>query len=61
MLKKIGKEQPAYLLSNVTCVGSYTASTSMQHRTGKQGPMAHDVNTRLALGALNAGIGHTYM
>ena len=38
-----------------------TASTSMQHRTGKWGPMAHDVNTRLALGALNAGIGHTHV
>ena len=33
----------------------------MQHRTGKRGPMAHDVNTRLALGALNAGIGHTHV
>lgn len=37
------------------------ASTSMQHRTGKRGPMAHDVNTRLALGALNAGMGHTHV
>ena len=33
----------------------------MQHRTGKRGPMAHDVNTRLALGALNARIGHTHV
>lgn len=33
----------------------------MQHRTGKRGPMAEDVNTRLALGALNAGIGHTHV
>ncbi|XP_067023731.1 uncharacterized protein [Acropora muricata] len=38
-----------------------TASTSMQHRTGKRGPLAKDVNTRLALGALNAGIGHTHV
>ena len=36
----------------------------MQHRTGKRGPIAQDVNTRLALGALgalNAGIGHTHV
>lgn len=33
----------------------------MQHRNGKRGPLAHDVNTRLALGALNAGIGHTHV
>ena len=33
----------------------------MQHRTGKRGPLAQDVNTRLALGALNAGIGHTHV
>ena len=33
----------------------------MQHRTGKRGPMAHDTNTRLALGALNAGIGQTHV
>ena len=38
-----------------------TASTSMQHRTGRPGPMAEDVNTRLALGVLNAGIGHTHV
>ena len=33
----------------------------MQHRTGKRGPMANDGNTRLALGALNAVIGHTHV
>ena len=31
----------------------------MQQRTGKHGPMAYDINTRIALGALNAGIGQT--
>ena len=33
----------------------------MQHRTGTRGPKALDVNTRLALGALNAGIGQTHV
>ena len=33
----------------------------MQHRTGKRGSMAHDVNTRLALGAINDGIGHAHV
>ena len=33
----------------------------MQHKNGEQGPLAHDVNIRLALGALNAGIGHTHV
>ena len=33
----------------------------MQLRTGKRGPMAQDVNTRLALEVLNAGIGHTHV
>ena len=33
----------------------------MQHRAGKRGPMAYDINTRIALGALNAGIGQTHV
>ena len=36
-------------------------STSNQHRSGKRGPMAYDINTRIALGALNAGIGQTHV
>lgn len=30
------------------------------HRIGTRGPPAHDTNTRAALGALDAGIGHTH-
>ena len=41
------------------CKAINKVSTSVQHRTGKRGPMAYDVNTRIALGALNAGIGQT--
>ena len=33
----------------------------MQHRAGKRWPMAYDINTRIALGALNAGIGQTHV
>ena len=35
--------------------------TSKQHKTGEGGPMAYDVNTRIVLGALNAGIGQTHV
>ena len=35
--------------------------TSKKHKTGKRGPMAYDINTRIALGALNAGIGQTHV
>ena len=38
-----------------------TVTTSKQHKTGKRGPVAYDVNTRLALGSLNAGIGQTHV
>ena len=30
------------------------------HRIGKRGPPGHDANTKAALGALDAGIGHTH-
>ena len=36
-------------------------STSKTHSTGHRGPQPFDVNTRAALGALNAGIGHTHL
>ena len=32
-----------------------------RHTSGKRGPKAYDTNTRLALGALNAGIGQTHL
>ena len=38
-----------------------TVNTSKQHKTGQRGPKAFDVNSRLALGALNAGIGQTHV
>ena len=34
---------------------------SKQHRTGKPGPMAYDVNLGIILGALNAGIRRTHL
>ncbi|XP_028390793.1 uncharacterized protein LOC114515695 [Dendronephthya gigantea] len=37
------------------------AETSRQHTTGKRGPKAFDINTRVALGSLHAGIGETHM
>lgn len=38
------------------CGTMNTVTTSKQHKSGKQGPVAYDVNTRLVLGLLNAGI-----
>ena len=35
--------------------------TSAQHRSGKRGPPCMDVNTRVALGCLQAGMGHTHV
>ena len=35
--------------------------TSEQHRSGKRGPTAFDVNTPVALGCLHASIGQTYI
>ena len=44
-----------------TCGQLNTVNTSEQHRTGKRGPMASDINTRVVLGSLHAGIGQTQL
>jgi len=43
------------------CGHKNNVSTSRKHRDGSRGPSAFDVNSRAALGALNAGIGHTHL
>jgi len=43
------------------CGHKNKVSTSRKHRHGSRGPSAFDVNSRAALGALNAGIGHTHL
>lgn len=35
--------------------------TSRQHHSGKRGPGAYDINTRVALGAIDSGIGYTHI
>ena len=35
--------------------------TSEKHKSGQRGPPAFDVNTRVALGCLHAGIGQTHI
>lgn len=35
--------------------------TSGEHKSGKRGPLAFDINTRVALGCLHAGIGQTHI
>ena len=41
------------------CAKENKVKTSGEHRPGTRGPPAFDVNTRVALGCLHAGIGHT--
>ena len=44
-----------------TCGTQNKVWTSKSHSSGHRGPQAFDVNTRAALGALHAGIGHTHL
>ena len=43
------------------CGASNTISTSKSHESGTRGPKAYDINSRAALAALHAGIGHTHL
>ena len=43
------------------CGHNNEIKTSQEHRSGKRGPAAFDVNTRIALGCLHAGIGQTHI
>lgn len=44
-----------------SCGQLNTVNTSEQHRTGKRGPPASDINSRVVLGSLHAGIGQTQL
>ena len=35
--------------------------TSYQHKTGKSGPQAYDINSRAALACLHTGVGQTHL
>ena len=50
-----------FLVNCPICGAQNKVSTSKSHSTGHRGPQAFDVNTRAALGALHAGIGHTHL
>ena len=43
------------------CGKNNEIKTSEQHKSGQRGPPAFDVNTRVALGCLHAGIGQTHI
>ena len=43
------------------CGKSNQICTSRQHRSGKRGPGAYNINTRIALGAIDSGIGYTHV
>ena len=57
------KEGSASIISIVCedCGTQNKVVTCEQHRYGKRGPKAYDVNTRIALGAIDNGIGFTHM
>ena len=57
------KEGSASIISIVCedCGTQNKVVTCEQHRYGKSGPKANDVNTRIALGAIDNGIGFTHM
>ena len=48
-------------LVRCTCGHVNKIKTSKEHRSGKRGPPAFDVNTRVALGSLHAGIGQSHI
>ena len=43
------------------CGRTNEISTSRQHHSGRRGPGAYDINTRVALGAIDSGIGYTHV
>ena len=43
------------------CGKNNEVKNSRQHRSGKRGPPAFNINTRVALGCLHAGIGQTHI
>ena len=43
------------------CGKTNEIKTSGEHKSGKRGPPAFDINTRVALGCLHAGIGQTHI
>ena len=44
-----------------SCAQLNTVKTSEEHRTGMRGPPASDINTRVVLASLHAGIGQTQL
>ena len=44
-----------------TCGRVSKVKTSKEHRSGKRGPPTFDVNTRVALSSLHAGIGQSHI
>ena len=51
----------SFLIKCPFCGKSNQVKTSGQPRSGKCGPPAFDINTRLVLGCLHAGIGQTHI
>ena len=57
------KEGCASIFSVVcqTCKNINKIKTSRQHQFGKRGPQPYDVNSRIALGAIDNGIGYSHI
>ena len=50
-----------FVIKCPNCGKSNQVKTSGQHRSGKCGPPAFDINTRVVLGSLHAAIGQTHI
>lgn len=50
-----------FLIPCSFCGKTNEIKTSGEHKSGKRGPPAFDINTRVALGCLHAGIGQTHI
>ena len=57
------KKRCASLISAIChkCGKPNEISTCKQHKSGKRGPGAYDIYTRIALGAIDSGIGYTHV
>ena len=50
-----------FLVNCLFCGAQNKISTSKSHKTCHREPQAFDINTRVILGALHAGVGHTQL
>lgn len=50
-----------FSIKSIICGKDNNVNTSKEHRSGKRGPLSHDINSRAVLGSLHTGIGATHL